>query len=241
MLETAAKQRKKRPPAQERVKLEVIEIAFVIGVDEAGRGPVLGPMVICAYSIEEAKENELKKIGARDSKELTPAKREELFKKLIQMGKFVAVQISAEELTALMNKKISLNEIEAIKIASALTELTSKLEGVEKVVVDSPDPIAQHFEKRIRKYFDHHAPIHCEHFADKTHPVVSAASIVAKVIRDAEIEKIKKEFGVDLGIVYTDSPESIEFIIKNLKNPARQKYLRHMWETMKRLKFELMD
>ncbi|MBI5228953.1 ribonuclease HII, partial [Candidatus Micrarchaeota archaeon] len=88
---------------------------------------------------------------------------------------------------------------------------------------------------------DHAAPIFCEHFADKKYPVVGAASIVAKVIRDAEIEKIKREFGVDFGNGYTHSPETIEFIKKNLKNPALQKYLRHKWETMKRLKFEQMD
>ena len=87
-------------------------ITIIAGVDEAGRGPVIGPLVICAFAIEQEKEKELKKIGVKDSKLLSESQREGLFKKLIHLGKYEVEVIDAQELTELMNKKISLIETE---------------------------------------------------------------------------------------------------------------------------------
>ncbi|PIO05989.1 ribonuclease HII, partial [Candidatus Micrarchaeota archaeon CG08_land_8_20_14_0_20_59_11] len=85
----------------------------VVGVDEAGRGPVLGPLVICAYAIDEAKLPALKKAGVRDSKLLTHEKRAALVPMLLKEGRAALEIITAEQITSLMRKKISLNEIEA--------------------------------------------------------------------------------------------------------------------------------
>jgi ribonuclease HII len=163
-----------------------------------------------------------------------------LFKKLEKSGVIELVAITAEELTALMKRRISLNEIEAMKIGELLRSLSER-EPIETAFVDSPDPVAEKFEKRIRKYFDHHAPIVCEHFADKKYPVVSAASIIAKVVRDQLVEEIKKEFGIDFGTGYSHDPATIDFLKKNIRNPALQRHIRHRWSTAKNLKWEQMD
>lgn len=197
-------------------------------------------MVICAYAIEKNREENLKKLGVKDSKELTPEKRSAFFKKLREIGEYEIVEITAEELTELMNKKISLNEIEALKIGEVLNSLWKKF-SFQKVFIDAPDPIAEKFGARIKKYFKEKIELIAEHKADSKYPVVSAASIIAKVKRDEELEAIKKEFGTDFGNGYPHSIETREFIKKNIKDPRLNKYIRWKWKTMKDLKLEQID
>ncbi|MCX6767126.1 MAG: ribonuclease HII [Candidatus Micrarchaeota archaeon] len=213
---------------------------IVVGADEAGRGCVLGPLVICAYSCDEKMEKELKRIGVRDSKLLSPGAREKLFPEIARRGKHELEIVSAEELTKLMSKKVSLNEIEAIKIADALKRLKKKAR-FEKVIVDSPDPVASKFEKRIRKYFDHEFQILCENKADYNYPCVGAASILAKVTRDAELEKIKKTVGEDFGSGYTHDERTIAFLKRRINDSVVKPFVRHKWVTAKRLKTTQME
>jgi len=213
---------------------------IIAGVDEAGRGCVLGPMAICAYACGAELESELKKIGVKDSKLLGPRLREKLFPQIAKHGKYELELISAEELTKLMSKKVSLNEIEAMKIADALKRLKKKAK-FEKVIVDSPDPVASKFEKRIRKYFDYKFQILAENHADYNYPCVGAASILAKVTRDAELEKIKKIVGEDFGSGYTHDEVTIAFLKRRINDPRVSPFVRHKWETAKRLKITQME
>ena len=219
---------------------------LVAGVDEAGRGPVLGPLVLCAFAVAESEQQHLKKMGVRDSKMLSEVQREKLREKLEGVGEFVVKKISAEELTQLMRKKISLNEIEARSISEMLRELGGK-KTLERVYVDSPDPVASKFEKRIRKYFDHEFQIVCEHKADVRYPVVGAASIIAKTERDAEIEEIKnflRDRGVedcDFGSGYSHDKRTIGFLKKYHSLPLLQPFIRHQWDTAKKLKFTQLE
>ncbi len=213
---------------------------IIAGCDEAARGCVLGPLVLCAYACDERAEHELKRIGVRDSKLLSAAAREKLFSQIVKRGKHVLEIVSAEELTALMRKKISLNEIEAMKLGGALKRLKKKT-MFEKVFVDSPDPMPAKFEKRIRKYFDHEFDIVCENYADRIHPCVSAASILAKVTRDAEVEKIKKMVGEDFGTGYSHDEQTIRFLKRRISDPTVKPFVRHGWETAKRLKTIQME
>lgn len=218
---------------------------LIAGVDEAGRGPVLGPMVLCAYSLEPGQEGWLREIGVRDSKLLSPQVREKLAEKLRQTGNFVIKTVSAQELTVQMRLGVSLNELEAKQISGALIELNSKGK-ISKAFVDSPDSIASKFEKRIRKYFDHKFDLVCENKADFKYPVVGAASILAKVGRDQAVQEIKHELmehGItdDFGSGYSHDPATISFLKKHHKEPALQPFIRHEWETAKRLKVRQVD
>ncbi len=194
---------------------------------------MLGPLVICIAVVEKEREPELKAIGAKDSKLLSPSARERLYSQV--KGICVearCIHITAKQLNDLMRRH-SLNEIEAMKIAELLSEMTHH---PEKIIADSPDTVAKRFEQRIRKYLKRDLEIQSEHKADVNYPVVSGASIIAKVERDAAIEGIKKELGYDFGSGYSSDERTIEFLKSNMHVPAVQKYVRIRWETVERLK-----
>lgn len=211
-------------------------MVWIAGMDEAGRGPVVGSLVVCAYAIEEEKELLLRKLRVRDSKQLTKEQREALAPRLLQAGRAALVENTATELNQLM-KRYSLNDIEAMKMAAALHALEENVR-LDRVFVDSPDPVLDTFNKRLRKYYKGPAELLCDHKADQKYPVVSAASVVAKVARDEGIKKIVEEVGEDFGSGYSHDERTIAFLKKHWKDKAHpiHKYVRSEWETAKKLK-----
>lgn len=213
---------------------------LVGGADETGRGPVIGPMVLCVAISEKDQEQELRKIGVKDSKLLTPEKREELAPILKDMCHIHLVKITAKELNTLMKQKISLNEIESMWIADAMKDIEPDIvKRLDKIYVDAPDPDASRFTKRIISHLPLNAPIcskiHSSHKADVIYPVTGAASIVAKVVRDQEIEKIKIELGCNFGTGYSHDAATIKCVEENIDNPILKKYLRSEWATTKNI------
>jgi ribonuclease HII len=213
---------------------------LVAGVDEAGRGPVIGPLVIAITSIEEDKEQYLKSIGIKDSKMLTPERREELVKEICHLCKCHVVKITAKQLNSWMKVK-SLNQIEADAAADLIFHMP-ELDKVGTIYIDSPDPVARKFVWRMNLNKDIKEKIHASHKADVIFPICSAASIVAKTTRDAEIEKIKKELGCNFRTGYSHDADTIKCLEENINNPILRKYLRMEWKTTKhlleRLKFK---
>jgi len=203
---------------------------LIAGVDEAGRGPALGPMVLGIASIEKKDEGKLRKLGVKDSKLLNVRERQRQCLKLPEMlHEFKTVKVEAREIDKLRDRK-SLNEIEAMRIGFLLNELKDK---PDIVFVDAPDVIAENFAKRIRKYISFNIEIRSEHKADVKYPIVSAASIIAKVERDSAIEKLCKRYG-NVGSGYPHDPDTIAFLCnwvkKNKKLPG---FARKSWETSK--------
>ncbi len=177
------------------------------GVDEAGRGPVIGPMVV---SIVCGNPEELRGIGARDSKALSPQSREKLFHKITEISRFYSIRIiTASELNSLMDR-INLNRIEE----DAYSGLIAKSPMDCEYYVDSFDVD----ENRLSKLLSERTgkKVVCKHKADSLFPAVSAASILSKVTRDSEIEKLKQIYG-DLGSGYPADPVTREFIISSLR------------------------
>ncbi len=211
-------------------------MALIAGVDEAGRGCVIGALVLCAFAVEEDRHHELHAAGARDSKVMTQEARNKAKPLLEAKGTALCEMISAVEITELMTKRVSLNEIEAISIGDVLNRLEKKAGPLSTVYIDSPDPVASTFERRIRKYYKGKAKLVCDHHAESKYPVVAAASVVAKVTRDAELEKVKKEVGEDFGSGYTHDPATIDFLKRNHNAEKVQRHLRHKWKTIKNLK-----
>ncbi len=207
---------------------------IVVGIDESGLWPVIGPLVICAYAVSEDKLQELKNDGVKDSKLISPAGRNKLYEKL-KNGIYVVRKITAVEITAAMDKNISLNELEAQICGELLNELEHKT-SFYRAYIDSPDPIASKYSQRIKKYYKGKAELISENKADVTYPVVSAASIIAKVTRDAEIEKIKKIVGENFGSGYPADPMTKNFMQRRHADPVVQEYIRHRWKTVTNLK-----
>src|SRR5947209_13303900 len=153
---------------------------LVCGVDDAGRGSVMGPLVIAGISIKRQKIRLLSGIGVKDSKQLTPRARQNLYKKIIDIadGHYVA-KISPRTIDRSVVKN-ELNQLEAKYMAKVISKLRP-----DSAYVDSCDVNPGRFGRTISKLAKTRR-IHSSHHADKRFPVVSAASIVAKVNRDRD-------------------------------------------------------
>jgi len=221
---------------------------YVIGCDEAGRGCVLGALVMAAFAVPAEREQELKEAGAKDSKELSAQKREELAKTLGAMGKYMTRHISAAEINTAMIRKKSLNELEAEVIAELLDAFVLSLQKskipVSTIYVDSPDPVPKKYEQRIRKHAKNLAKIKIvsDNHSENKYPCVATASIMAKTERDFELEKIHKIFkGEDIGCGYTHDKVTIEFVRKHLHDEKLAPYLRTQWKTVKNMQTVQVD
>ena len=205
------------------------------GIDEAGRGCVIGPLVMAAV---ECDEEILKRLRVKDSKLLTPSRRRELYREIRKYSRKVSVvKMSAEEINEAMKQKINLNDIEAMMAARLLKRIRAK-----KVIIDCPDPTADLFSKRLLRLDGRildDRDILLEHKADVNHPVVSAASIIAKEVREREIRKIKKVVGEDFGSGYAHDPVTREFLKKHMKDEKIRPFLRVGWKTLSNIREEL--
>ncbi|MEM3406820.1 MAG: ribonuclease HII [Nitrososphaerota archaeon] len=196
------------------------------------KGPVIGPMVICGFLIEENKIETLKEIGAKDSKLLSPIKREKIMKKLKKIAKnIILIKLSANEIDKL-RKEINLNEIEINKMVEIINSSSPNI-----VIIDSPEVNTKKFINKIKKKLKNkNIKIIAENYADRKYPIVSAASIIAKVERDKEIEKIKKKIGYDFGSGYASDKKTIDFLKYWLKNhDILPNFVRKSWITVKLL------
>jgi len=205
-----------------------IERVMFCGVDEAGRGSVMGPLVVGAVYAED--DAPLKQLGVKDSKKLRPRIRERLFDEIIECSvDHCVVIISAEDIDRGRQKQ-SLNDIEM----DMFHEAASKIPTV-RVYADCPDVNEYGFSNALSVKLKNTVVI-ARHKADDTYPIVSAASIIAKVTRDRIIEDITKEFGEDVGSGYPSDPYTMEFIEKWIKqNGCSPKHTRNSWEPVKRM------
>jgi ribonuclease HII len=205
------------------------------GIDEAGRGPCFGPMTMSIVVVEQKQEIGLKEEGVKDSKDILPKKRDLLFPKVKEAAiEHHTLVVSAVEINDLMVRD-NLNEIEAIKVAEVINKLKTQ---VDVIYIDSPDPTPGKYEKRIRKYLNEDKQkinIVAENKADSKYVVVGAASILAKVTRDQEIEKIKETYG-DFGSGYPSDPKTKKYLVEYVEREKKlPPFSRIFWSTCKKL------
>ena len=217
---------------------------IIIGIDEAGRGPVLGPMIVCAFAIERDKEDELKTLGVKDSKELTKDKRAYLKKLLKDVGCVESLVLEAKKINELMNS-INLNKIEINAFSEVAKNLIDKLDIKDEeieIYLDACSTNAKKFENDFKEKLDNiikeknlKVKIIAEHKADAKYPVVSAASIIAKAERDEIIDNYKKIYG-DIGSGYPSDPKTIKFLENYFKKHKKLPDIaRTHWKTCKRI------
>ncbi len=169
----------------------------------------------------------------KDSKELTAKKREKLVEKIQEIAEnIVVLKVAACRIDDYRSQGINLNRLEGMK----MVEVIDYLDG-DKVYLDSYDVNTERLKKTIQKAVKkENIEIVAEHFADKKYPAVSAASIVAKVERDKEIEDLKKEYG-DFGPGYPANEITMNWLKEWLKThkefPA---IVRKSWDTITVLK-----
>ncbi len=224
---------------------------ILCGGDEAGRGALLGPLVISLVAAKKGAISKFSRIGVRDSKLLSRRRREMLYDAIQDISTEVKVDmITPMDINDAMKNSVSLNELEAMRFARLYDSVEA---DVDVLYLDSPDVIADKFGIRVnmasskptkpsgvkqikRNDGAKYAKIIAEHKADAKYPVVSAASIVAKVTRDKAMDAISDELGMELGSGYPSDEVTIEAVKRNLDSQELLKHVREYWATMQNIK-----
>lgn len=204
---------------------------MIAGVDEAGRGPVIGPLVFAGIAVND--EEKLKKLGVKDSKRHSPARREKLAEEIKKIAEYETLIITADEIDE-KRKVMTINDVEVEGFAEIIKKLKPDI-----VYVDAADVDEERFKNDILRKLDFEVEIISKHKADDIYPVVSGASIIAKTTRDYEIEKIKEEIGVDFGSGYPSDVRTRMFLEQWVKEKGSlPPYTRKSWKTVTRMKNE---
>lgn len=215
---------------QERTEL-------ILGIDDAGRGPLIGPMALAGCIITKKTESELKKLDVKDSKLLTPAKREFLASKIKEKAlAYHVVLAHASEIDTSITSGTNLNTLEAQKAAEIINKLTKNTTKKIQVVIDCPSVNRESWKQDVLKNISDktNLVVQCEHKADQNHVAVSAASVLAKSRREQEIAKLRKKIGKDFGSGYPNDPKTKEFLKKHSKEHKNDGIFRETWQTFKK-------
>ncbi|MBE0477934.1 ribonuclease HII [Candidatus Aerophobetes bacterium] len=200
---------------------------LVMGIDEAGRGPVIGPMVVCGIMTKKGCIPELVQMGVKDSKLLSPSRRERL-KTLIER---IAVRWKLIKIPPSQIDRYSMNFLHLKAIAQLIDEFSPY-----ETIIDCPTSCPPSFERKIKALIKvKDTKLVVENFADKRYSIVSAASILAKVARDEEIKNISSLYS-DIGSGYPSDKRTIEFIKRCLReDKVLPEIIRKKWKTTKNL------
>lgn len=208
---------------------------LILGIDDAGRGPVIGPMVLAGCLVDEDTEKELKKLGVKDSKQLTQKRREVLAEKIKELSEtFEIVLAHPEEIDGKNKIGVNLNALEAIKTAEIINRINKGFAKV-KVIVDCPSVSIEKWKDFLKTKISNlsNLEIHCEHKADVNHVSVSAASILAKCVREIEMGKLREQYGSEIGSGYCSDPLTTRFLEKHNQTYGDKGIFRKTWSTWK--------
>ncbi|MEM4495180.1 MAG: ribonuclease HII [Candidatus Caldarchaeum sp.] len=210
---------------------------LLCGVDEAGRGCVVGPLVIAAVAAEHDELPIFKGLGVADSKTLSPQRREEIFEKLRENFRLGYMVVTPRRISSCLrvNGGEGLNNLEY----DVMAELVRRI-GPRVVFVDSPDRDVRRARRRLLEKIDADMEVKCMVEGDRRHVLVAAASIVAKVVRDRRVEMLRRRLG-DFGSGYPSDPRTRKWLLENLEQPAIRPYIRMGWATLENLKQTRLD
>lgn len=201
---------------------------LICGVDDAGRGSLLGPLVIAGVSLQRSKIKKLSNMGIKDSKKLTPAARERLYKKIIEFADDYYVTRIYPKTIDRSVKKHQLNSLEAKYMAKVISKLQPNISYVDSCDVN-PKRYGKEIDKLAKK-----GKIRSYHHADSRFVIVSAASIVAKVNRDKAIAKLRKDH--DLGSGYPSDKKTINFVSDYISDKKQvPSFVRKSWKPVQNM------
>lgn len=214
---------------------------YVLGIDEAGRGPVLGPMVITGVVARISNIPRFEKLVVKDSKRYSPHQRNTLSELIREVASDIITRIIAPvEIDKWVEELEGLNEMEAYYYASIINEALDKKFNISIIYVDACDVDPNRFYKRLKKYIYkcYSGVLISEHKADENYSIVGSASIVAKTIRDREIDKLKKIYG-EIGSGYPSDNKTILFLKKH--GDGELDIIRRSWKPYKNIAFKKDD
>ena len=201
---------------------------LIAGVDDAGKGPLLGPMILAGVMVNERDMAKLRVLGVKDSKLLSASQRDLLYDLIINVVKnYKVVIVSPKEIDkAVESENSNLNWLESVKFAEIINALKPG-----RVMVDCPSPNIEAYTEHLRKHLKVKTHLQCEHHAESKSEAVAAASILAKVTRDREVAKLRKKYG-EFGSGYPADPKTKKFLEKNWKKYPE--LFRRSWASYKR-------
>ena len=205
---------------------------LICGIDEAGRGSVIGPLVIAGISIKKSNIKKLEDIGVRDSKALTKNKRSFLFDKILDVSEFVCIyKLDCKTIDENVYQK-KLNKLEGIIMSSIIKYISADI-----AYVDSCDINIDRYTNYLKSNLKNNINIIAMHKADRLNPIVSAASIIAKVTRDREIQ-ILEEIFQNIGSGYPSDKKTMCFI-KNWVKEYKEfpNFVRKSWRPIKEITY----
>jgi ribonuclease HII len=208
---------------------------LVAGVDDAGRGSAIGPLVIAGILMKEEEIPRLVALSVKDSKLLSAHRREALAPEIKRVAEnYEIVKLSPRQIddVVLNGRKLRrLNWLEAQTMAKVIEALKP-----DKAYVDASDVLEERFKTHILECLPFKIPLVSEHKADRTYPIVSAASILAKVERDLEIASLARVYG-DFGSGYPSDPRTADFLRQCLaKMGEYPDFVRKSWKPVKKVK-----
>ena len=198
-----------------------------MGIDEAGRGPVIGPMVIAGVVVTEDRVKKLRDIGVKDSKKLAPKKREQLLNpimELIEAHHIEVIDASSIDYTRLSK---NINLLEAEVMAKIINHLTPEIAQIGSVDVN-----CERFRNRVISGLSSQVEVISVHHAEDMYPAVAAASIIAKTTRDRIISSLRERYG-DFGSGYPSDQKTRNFIADQYANNCEMPpIVRLSWKTV---------
>ena len=214
----------------------------LVGVDEAGRGPVLGPLVVGLLSIPKKDEYLLEEQRIEDSKHLSHAKRklhyEWLNQQVVERGWYVDTIICQPNRIDNAVYAKGLNILEVDLFSSILNSHHRSFNKKLEILLDACDVNEKRFSNRISNRLSDwpwaETTMVAEHKADTNHRVVGGASILAKVVRDMQIERIALEVGKPVGSGYPSDPNTVKALPDLIKENGIHKDIRWSWATVER-------
>ncbi len=206
----------------------------ILGIDEAGRGALIGPLVIGGFMINDEELSKLEELGVTDSKQLTSNQRAVMYEWLKSNGESMTIKISPLEIDMKSKAGVNLNSLEINKMINIINTLKP-----DKVIIDSPSANKNKVINEIKSKLEKDCELIVEFKADEHYRIVGAGSVLAKHERDEEIKRISSEVGEDIGAGYPSDERTIRFAIKSIKNKKWLNHIRHSWSTYERLRNEL--
>ena len=200
----------------------------VCGVDDAGRGSMLGPLVIAGVSMEKRHLRRLRSLGVRDSKRLSPGRREEMYDRILDVADgYHITKIHPRSIDASVRRH-GLNGLEARHMARVVSRLDP-----DTSYVDSCDVNPGRFGRAISEMSENRK-IMSYHHADSRFVIVSAASILAKVTRDRAIARLRRDH--DLGSGYPSDSRTVGFVRMYYgENGSLPPFVRKSWRPVRRI------
>ena len=208
--------------------LQLYDGILVGGVDEAGRGSIIGPLVVAGVSIRETKMAELSEMGVRDSKVLKPKVRIQLFKEIMKVADSVCIRkVKPIEVDCSVSVR-GLNRLEAKVMAAVINNI-----GADEVYVDCCDVNQARYREYIEQHLDCRPKVHSMHHADAINVVVAAASIIAKITRDQEVQHIRSRYR-SIGSGYPADERTMRFIRRWVaRNGTAPEFARKSWRPLR--------